>query len=666
MRLELYPNLTGMAGTERTIVNMRRLVESGKQDPKVVLQAHKIVRKIDRNNWYGMADAIFRFVHDKIAYIRDPIGVEFVKSPAITLETKTGDCDDQAVLFSALAESVGIKSRFKTVKADPRYPAEFSHVYSQVQIPKKGWVTGDTIVPRAKFGWEAKDFAAKTWPGVSGIESASFIKGAQAGIFGGIQLAAGSVGSDDETEEEMDTTFGNAFADAGGMWDNEPLLADNAESIDTVIDAKNDFWGGATDTDPGPGFKSRMLPPGAGAMNGIRLERNEHGELGYYDAMGGWRPFKKLKKRIKAIQKKVKAVVKKVEKKLVPAPLRKINEAIRGTVAKAKKTVQQNINTLKKDIGKVAENISQSAQKLGKQIGVGIGLSTPETRKKFGKAAVQAIVVPLWTSPAVQTTLEMDRRIQDFIAAQRQGRMPGYAMGPPSGMQGLAFAGNIGRMRGAAAANVATASMGAVSAAIAAVASVAKATGSKQDASAAQKAVDKYTKGLAVRLNKAIEDSTKAFVAAGGMAPVEGATAPAEWVNAFIKQARAGANAENTGWEYFDLMKLITDLEASVVPLGAAKKVMGVAYNAYNKAQGPQTLQVAQGMVEKAAQSGAISPAEVAEALKITNLVAQGYSLTPQQQALAARIASGARGGKSKAWMVAIPAAVAAGAALLI
>jgi hypothetical protein len=220
-----------MAGTERTIAHMRRLVEVGKHDPNVVLQAHKIVKRINRNNWTRMASAIFRFVHDKVAYVRDPVGVEFVKAPGITLKTMTGDCDDQSVLFSALAESVGLKTRFKTVKADPRYPQEFSHVYAQALIPKKGWMSADTIVPHARFGWEAKNFPSRTWEGLHG-----FIDRSKANLLGDAVLAAGSVGYTEEPQVDGGSSFGGTFDSDddqddpslgelhfdGGMWSNTP------------------------------------------------------------------------------------------------------------------------------------------------------------------------------------------------------------------------------------------------------------------------------------------------------------------------------------------------------------------------------------------------------------------------------------------------------------
>lgn len=166
MRVELYGYLGGWRGTSRTISKMRKLVTQGRTDPTVLFAAQRLARKRDPRDYRGQADELFKFVKKHIHYVRDPRDTELIRSPFWVLYYRAGDCDDQAILFSALAEAIGFKTRFKTIKADPRTPDEFSHVYSQVFIPDKGWMSADTIVPNARFGWEADErFGSSVWEG---------------------------------------------------------------------------------------------------------------------------------------------------------------------------------------------------------------------------------------------------------------------------------------------------------------------------------------------------------------------------------------------------------------------------------------------------------------------------------------------------------------------
>jgi len=619
MTLRLFPNLTGLRGTERTISAMRELVEAGKTDPKVVLKAHEIVRNIDRNDWHRMASAIFQYVHDNIAYVRDPIGVEFVKSPAITLATRSGDCDDQSVVFSALAESIGLKTRFKAIKADPKYPMEFTHVYSQAEIPGKGWVTADTIVPQAKFGWEAENFPGRTWGGVNGM---SFIPSATAGRLGDATFAAGSVSV---REEKSDNTFGDLFGDvssgdaspepSGTMWGDEPMLTSGGGEIDTIVDADEDHWGGSCDTAPGPGFKSRMLAPGVGGANVLTM-----GDLG-----AGF--FKKA-----------------------AAALKKAGKDIG-------KAVQTNLNTLQKN-----------SQKLLDKVGEGIGLSTSATREKASRDAVDQAMTVMWDSDGVQIPLELLRRAEDVVKAQKEGRISQYVQGPPPAMQG--YLGRFGSFGEGALKQAATAAIASTpyGAAVTAATGLLKSLGDAKDQEAAAKAIAQYVTAFpTARLEAAGVALTNAYVAAGGMMPSTTDKAPDAWIEQFRALARAGKPEGMSGLRYWDMMYLVEAMERIVPSVQAAKQVLATAYQEHIQTAGQATIAAAANVVEQAIASGTVAASEVAEALIVTKKAAEGYALTADEQALAAKIAAGAKQASAggKGWLL-IPAAAAAAAALLL
>jgi len=75
--------------------------------------------------------ALFRFVRDRITFVRDIYDVETLQGPLKTLTVGAGDCDDRATLLVALARSIGIPAelRFRVAASDPSRPREFSHVY---------------------------------------------------------------------------------------------------------------------------------------------------------------------------------------------------------------------------------------------------------------------------------------------------------------------------------------------------------------------------------------------------------------------------------------------------------------------------------------------------------------------------------------------------------
>ncbi|RLE42921.1 hypothetical protein DRJ48_02320, partial [Candidatus Woesearchaeota archaeon] len=58
------------------------------------------------------AKALYNFVRDNIEYLNDPLRVEFIQVPELTLATGGGDCDDGAVLLASLLGSIGIRTEF--------------------------------------------------------------------------------------------------------------------------------------------------------------------------------------------------------------------------------------------------------------------------------------------------------------------------------------------------------------------------------------------------------------------------------------------------------------------------------------------------------------------------------------------------------------------------
>lgn len=167
VKVQVFGRLDGMPGTRRTIREMDRLLDEGRKDPQIQFLARQIARKYKPKDYRGQVDGIFQWVKKNIHYVRDPNDVELIHAPIWTIHAKAGDCDDQSILFSSLAQAIGFKTRWKTIKADKRWPDEFSHIYSQVEIPGNGWVSADTIVDKATLGWEAPgNYPSQVWGGL--------------------------------------------------------------------------------------------------------------------------------------------------------------------------------------------------------------------------------------------------------------------------------------------------------------------------------------------------------------------------------------------------------------------------------------------------------------------------------------------------------------------
>jgi len=156
MMLAPTPTLTGVvigipngrAGVAATLQAMRELVNRSKVDPQIRQAAQSIIFLQPEKDYLAEAEAVFNFVRDTIRYTRDVHMVETLQTPAITLATRQGDCDDQATLLAAMLESVGIPTRFVVAGYNSH---DFEHVYLQAWCG--GWI-GMDATEHEPMGWE--------------------------------------------------------------------------------------------------------------------------------------------------------------------------------------------------------------------------------------------------------------------------------------------------------------------------------------------------------------------------------------------------------------------------------------------------------------------------------------------------------------------------------
>ncbi len=162
----------GYLGTAATIARMREFVTEYKRNFEIRKLAAKIITNCQAKDYYCYAKALYEFCRDRIKYAYDPHMVELVESPLKILESGIADCDSICTLLASLNESIGLKTRFRTVKADAKRPDDFSHVYCVVRVPQSrfssssvnGWITEDATLPDKVFGWEPKGMLGyKDW-----------------------------------------------------------------------------------------------------------------------------------------------------------------------------------------------------------------------------------------------------------------------------------------------------------------------------------------------------------------------------------------------------------------------------------------------------------------------------------------------------------------------
>lgn len=161
----------GDKGTAQTIAAMRDLVTQGKRDERVrrdysiPIISGKLYpyRDCEPKNYWCYCENIFLYCRDKIKYVHDPNGVELVEDAYTVLTRGAADCDSNCILFASMCESIGRECRFVTIR--PEKGGNYFHVFCEVNIPGKGWVTADPTMQGKPFGWRPDSkYPATTWP----------------------------------------------------------------------------------------------------------------------------------------------------------------------------------------------------------------------------------------------------------------------------------------------------------------------------------------------------------------------------------------------------------------------------------------------------------------------------------------------------------------------
>lgn len=135
---------------ERTLQAMHQLAREAQADQSMRELTEQIVAGLWPNDYLSEYVAVLNWVRRHIRYSRDPITIEQVKAPRATIETRTGDCDDMAVLLAAMVGHLGGESRFVAgAFRSHRGRPVLSHVWCEAKDPSSGaWVALDPVPGR--------------------------------------------------------------------------------------------------------------------------------------------------------------------------------------------------------------------------------------------------------------------------------------------------------------------------------------------------------------------------------------------------------------------------------------------------------------------------------------------------------------------------------------
>jgi transglutaminase-like putative cysteine protease len=128
----------------------------GKRDDRTVRDlALRLTEGCPRADMQCRMHRVLRYARGGMRYELDPRGGELIHDPKDTIERIAsyglagGDCDDGAVLVSAMLESLGIATRLVAVSARP--DRKLHHVAVEAKHPSGFWVYLDPFL-RSKFG----------------------------------------------------------------------------------------------------------------------------------------------------------------------------------------------------------------------------------------------------------------------------------------------------------------------------------------------------------------------------------------------------------------------------------------------------------------------------------------------------------------------------------
>lgn len=146
----------GKDGILATLMLMKQLAKDYRKNIVIRSLAVELSKNYQQKDYVGEVKALQAFVRDKIRYIKDVRDVETIQTPLVTLQIRSGDCDDKCTLLASLLESIGHPTRYVAVGFQPD---NFEHVLCETRIGNK-WIPLECTEP-VNIGWQPSHIQAR-------------------------------------------------------------------------------------------------------------------------------------------------------------------------------------------------------------------------------------------------------------------------------------------------------------------------------------------------------------------------------------------------------------------------------------------------------------------------------------------------------------------------
>ncbi len=146
VRLQALPD--NVTGTDRTIKEMTRLIDNDLRAQRLRLYVTRILQDVPSKNHLAEVEYLYWWIVHNIRYQKDPLNIETVQSPMVTLRLRAGDCDDHAVLLAGMVSTIGLPYRFRTLGYNVD---RLKHIWTEVLVNGR-WLPVDTTEPDIGFG----------------------------------------------------------------------------------------------------------------------------------------------------------------------------------------------------------------------------------------------------------------------------------------------------------------------------------------------------------------------------------------------------------------------------------------------------------------------------------------------------------------------------------
>lgn len=154
----------GLKGNLQTISFMKKVARKQSGDPTIRRLALNILEDygVGSMQYVDEAMAIGDYVKNKVRYVRDPDGIEYLQDPKdlvgqIQKGLAQGDCDDMSLLTATLLLSIGHRPFFRAVRYHEPI-GNYNHIYVVVyennMYGKKQRIVLDCILKDKPIGFE--------------------------------------------------------------------------------------------------------------------------------------------------------------------------------------------------------------------------------------------------------------------------------------------------------------------------------------------------------------------------------------------------------------------------------------------------------------------------------------------------------------------------------